>query len=94
MDENIILITDDDGNEVEFEILFTFDNEENGNSYVVYFDPKEDEPKAQASIYTDDGQLLPIETPEEWELVEEVFQAFISQDDEESENEYCDEDCH
>lgn len=92
MDENIIVITDDDGNEVEFEILFTFDNEENGNSYVVYFDPNEDEPKAQASIYTDDGQLLPIETPDEWELVEEVFQAFIAEDDEEeSKSEYCDD---
>ena len=94
MDENIIVITDDDGNEVEYEILFTFDNEENGNSYVVYFDPDEDEPKAQASIYTDDGQLLPIETPDEWELVEEVFQAFIAEDEEEAETEYCEEDCH
>jgi len=95
MDENIIVITDDDGNEVEFEILFTFDNEENGNSYVVYFDPNEDEPKAQASIYTDDGQLLPIETPDEWELVEEVFQAFIAEDDkDEYGSEYCDDNCH
>lgn len=85
MEENIIVITDDQGNEIEYEILFTFDNEENGNSYVVYFDPNEDEPSAQASIYTEDGRLLPIENPDEWELIEEVFASFVANDEEESE---------
>ncbi len=94
MDENIIVITDDNGQETEYEILFTFDNEENGNSYVVYFDPREDEPQAQASIYTDDGQLLAIEDPEEWEMIEEVFQSFVAQDEDDDETEYCEEDCH
>ena len=35
-------------------------------------------------------------TPEEWELVEEVFQSFVSEEDED-ETEYCegeDEDCN
>ena len=60
MDENTIVVTDELGNEVEYEILF------------------------------------PIETPEEWELVEEVFQSFVSEEDED-ETEYCegeDEDCN
>lgn len=87
MEENIIVITDEDGNEVEYEILFTFDNDENGHSYVVYFDPTEDEPSAQASIYTEDGQLLDIETPDEWELVEEVFQAFVAEEAEDDNDE-------
>lgn len=94
MDENIIVITDDNGQETEYEILFTFDNEENGNSYVVYFDPREEEPQAQASIYTDDGQLLAIEDPEEWEMIEEVFQSFVAQDEDGEETEYCEGDCH
>lgn len=85
MEENIIVITDDQGNEIEYEILFTFDNEENGNSYVVYFDPNEDEPSAQASIYAEDGRLLPIENPDEWELVEEVFASFVSNEEDEEE---------
>ena len=85
MEENIIVITDDQGNEIEYEILFTFDNEENGNSYVVYFDPNEDEPSAQASIFTEDGRLLPIENPDEWELVEEVFASFVSNEEDEEE---------
>ena len=29
MDENTIVVTDELGNEVEYEILFTFENEEN-----------------------------------------------------------------
>ena len=32
MDENTIVVTDELGNEVEYEILFTFENEENGTS--------------------------------------------------------------
>ena len=64
--------------------------------YVVYFDPEKDEPEAQAAIFDDEGGLFPIETPEEWELVEEVFQSFVSEEDED-ETEYCegeDEDCN
>ena len=75
MDENTIVVTDELGNEVEYEILFTFENEENGHQYV---------------------GLFPVETPEEWELVEEVFQSFVSEEDED-ETEYCegeDEDCN
>ena len=50
----------------------------------------------QAAIFDDEGGLFPIETPEEWELVEEVFQSFVSEEDED-ETEYCegeDEDCN
>ena len=81
MDENTIVVTDELGNEVEYEILFTFENEET---------------EAQAAIFDDEGGLFPIETPEEWELVEEVFQSFVSEEDED-ETEYCegeDEDCN
>ena len=45
MDENTIVVTDELGNEVEYEILFTFESEENGHQYVVYFDPEKDEPE-------------------------------------------------
>ena len=65
MDNNTIVVTDELGNEVEYEILFTFENEENGHKYVVYFDPEKDEPEAQAAIYDEEGGLFPIETPED-----------------------------
>lgn len=60
MDENTIVVTDELGNEVEYEILFTFENEENGHQYVVYFDPEKDEPEAQAAIFDDEGGLFPL----------------------------------
>ena len=37
MDENTIVVTDELGNEVEYEILFTFENEENGQHIDVHF---------------------------------------------------------
>ena len=94
MDNNTIVVTDELGNEVEYEILFTFENEENGHKYVVYFDPEKDEPEAQAAIYDEEGGLFPIATPEEWELVEEVFQSFVSDEDETEYSEEEDEDCN
>ena len=60
MDENTIVVTDELGNEVEYEILFTFENEENGHQYVVYFDPEKDEPEAQAAIFDDEGSSRPV----------------------------------
>ena len=38
--------------------------------------------KFYASIYDDDGKLLPIETDEEWEMVEEVLGAFSENEEE------------
>ena len=107
MDENTIVVTDELGNEVEYEILFTFDSDDYNKSYVVYYPAgaeHEDEDgnvDLHVSAYVpsnnnEGGELLPIETPEEWELVEEVFQSFVSEEDED-ETEYCegeDEDCN
>ena len=79
MDNNTIVVTDELGNEVEYEILFTFENEENGHKYVVYFDPEKDEPEAQAAIYDEEGG---------------VFQSFVSEEDETEYCEGEDEDCN
>lgn len=83
MEANKIQVIDDQGNEKEFEVLFTFNNEELGKQYVLYYDTTVEEPSVFASIYDDDGQLFPIESPEEWEMVEEVFQSFMAEDEEE-----------
>ena len=79
MEANKIQVIDDQGNEKEFEVLFTFNNEELGKQYVLYYDTTVEEPSVFASIYDDAGQLFPIETPEEWEMVEEVFQSFMAE---------------
>lgn len=88
MEANKIQVVDDQGNEIEFEVLFTFDSEENGKKYVLYYDPNQEETSVFASVYDDEGNLFEIESPEEWEMVEEVFQSFMA-DEEESEEETC-----
>lgn len=87
MDANKIQVTDEEGNELEFDVLFTFDSEDTGKKYVLYYDAGVEAPQVYSSIYDDEGRLFPIETPEEWDMIEEVFNSFISQDDEEDEEE-------
>lgn len=85
MEANKIQVIDDQGNEKEFEVLFTFNNDELNKQYVLYYDSTADEPSVFASIYDDEGRLYPIETPDEWEMVEEVFQSFMSENQDEHE---------
>ena len=82
MDTNQIVITDEQGNEHTLEVLFTFNSDETGKKYVLYFDPKEEQPTVFASSYDDNGQLFEVESLEEWEMIEEVFHSFVSQDEE------------
>lgn len=79
-----IFIQDKNGNEKEMEILFTF--EDNGKNFVLYYDPEDENAEVFASIYDDDNNLTGIENPEDWELVEKVFNQFM-EDQEQSEEE-------
>ena len=76
LESNSLFITDENGKEVEMEILFTFDDEGRGKKYVVFCNLKDDSGEVFASCYDDEGNLLPIETDEEWAMVEEVLGAF------------------
>ena len=80
MDVNKIQVIDDDGNELEFDVLFTFDSEDTGKKYVLYYDANDED--AHSSIYDDEGNLYPIETPDEWDMIEEVFNSFMAEDEE------------
>lgn len=79
MDANEILVTDDQGNEKKFTVLFTFNSEETGKKYVLYYDENEDEPDIFASIFDDEGRLFEIESPDEWDMIEEVFSSFMAE---------------
>ena len=81
LDSNSLYVTDENGNEKRMEILFTFDDESRNKRYVVFADPEGESDEVFASAYDDDGHLLPVETEEEWQMIEEVIGAF--QDDEE-----------
>ncbi|MCD8501433.1 MAG: DUF1292 domain-containing protein [Bacillaceae bacterium] len=89
-----IVIPDENGDEHLFEVLFTFDVDATGNSYMVLVDASEadndeEEMEVHAFRYEDkddeenDLALYPIETDEEWEIVEEMLNTFAESEDEE-----------
>ena len=90
--EKNITVVDDEGNEQLCEVLFTFDSEEFGKSYVLYYPVGQDEDddeeiEIHASAFMpkedgEDGELMPIETDEEWDLVEEMLNTFLDEEEE------------
>lgn len=82
MNENKLTFIDDNGEEVICTVLFTFNSEEFGKDYVIFYaDGEEDEVELMAASYTltEDGtikELTEIVNEDEWALIEEVLQEF------------------
>lgn len=76
---NTFTIFNENGESVECEILFTFDNAETRKSYMIYTDNSRDEEgniQVFASIYNperEDQILQPVETEEEWHTIETIL---------------------
>ena len=72
-------ITDSKGEVKEYEILFTFDSEENKKSYIVFTDNTTNDDGSiitYAATYDKDGaklELKDIETEKEWTLIENLL---------------------
>lgn len=72
-------VFDDQGKEVECEVLFTFESDETKKNYMVYTDNTVDEEgntKVYASVYNpdeDETRLMPIETDKEWQIIETIL---------------------
>ncbi|GEL06800.1 DUF1292 domain-containing protein [Salisediminibacterium halotolerans] len=92
-EEERIVIPDENGNEHLYEVLFTFDHPEiEDRSYIVVAaegdqeDDESEEVEVHAFIYTEDENdelsLFPIESDEEWEMVEELLRTFAAEEDE------------
>ncbi len=83
---NKLLVTDENGLEKEMEIMFTFDYNE--KSYVVYFDPNDtnQEVAVYASVYDSSGNLYPVESEEEWDVIDQMVESFTSDDEEEKDD--------
>lgn len=77
--KGVFTIINDQGQEIECEILFTFDSDETKKSYIVYTDNTLDESgntKVYASVYDPTGQtaeLMPVETEKEWLVIENIL---------------------
>lgn len=94
--DDTLIITDELGNELEAMIIMTFESEEFGKSYLVYQLKDDETGEYFAASFNpedgDEGNLNPIETDEEWDLVEEVLESFLEdQEEEEEEHEHKDE---
>lgn len=73
-------VFDDEGKEVECEVLFTFESEETKKNYMVYTDNTKDEEgnvKVYAAIYEpdkDETKLEPIVSDHEWAIIEKILE--------------------
>ena len=78
-DSGKIIVKDNEGKEIECDVLFTFDSEDTNKSYIVYTDNTKDELgniKVYANTFNEDeenGELGVIETEEEWATIEQIF---------------------
>ena len=88
MNEEKIIIIDENGQEVEMEVLFTFDSDQTEKQYVLYFNPASEDGEVFASAYTTDGELFPIEDEDEWDMINEVFETFMSQDNDDHDHDH------
>ena len=74
-----IVVKNSSGEEIECDILFTFDSEDTIKSYIVYTDNTKDELgniRVYANTFDEDdesGELGTIETDEEWATIEQIF---------------------
>ena len=70
---------DENGNEIIYDVLFTFENDENGKNYIVYTDNHKDDQgniEVYASIYDPDdpeSKLEAIKTEKEWKVIETIL---------------------
>ena len=82
MRKNAFSMLDENGNEIIYDVLFTFESEETNKNYIVYTDNKVDEVtgniEVYASIYDPNdpkSKLEAIETEKEWKVIETILET-------------------
>lgn len=84
-----ITIVDEEGNEDLYNVLFTFKSPDFNKSYILLYPAsasEDEEVDIQAFRLSDDddpsdpqgGDLLPIESDEEWDMVESMLNTFLN----------------
>lgn len=83
-------LKDEYGNETEYDVLLTFDNEETDKSYVVYTDHSQDEDgniQVFANSYVNGSTSLdPIETDREWDIIDKILETIQEEVKNQTEN--------
>ena len=74
-----MVVADGEGKEHLMQILFTYENEQRNAKYVFFYDTEDKEENVIVMRYVgelDSGELIPIEDDEEYDEVEEVYNAW------------------
>jgi len=80
-EKDTFVVKNDLGEEVVCHVLFTFDSDETGKSYIVYTDNSKDETgnvQVYASIYNPEdpnSKLEQIETEKEWKVIDTILKT-------------------
>lgn len=80
-EKNSFTLINDKGEEVEYDVLFTFQSEETNKDYIVYTDNTKDSEgniQVYASIYfpnEEETRLEAIETEKEWKIIETILKT-------------------
>ena len=81
MKKNSFSMIDENGNEIIYDVLFTFESDETKKNYIVYTDNKRDEKgniEVYASIYDPEdpkSKLEAITTDKEWKVIETILET-------------------
>lgn len=81
MKKNSFTMIDENGNEIVYDVLFTFESEETHKNYIVYTDNTKDAEgnvEVYASIYDPNdphSKLEVIETDKEWKVIETILET-------------------
>ena len=81
MKKNSFSMIDENGNEIVYDVLFTFESEETHKNYIVYTDNTKDAEgnvEVYASIYDPNdphSKLEAIETDKEWKVIETILET-------------------
>ena len=91
MEENSFTMKDENGKEIKYDVLFTFQMEETNKDYIVYTDnttDKEGNIQVYASVYrNEEGKmnLEAIETDNEWKTIETILKEVQNNNKEQTE---------
>ncbi len=84
MDDKKFTVVDDAGVELDYEVVLTFKNPDTEKSYVIYKLPGDENDEVFAAVYDEEnkngGNLQPIESDEEWDMLDEVLNSFLDEE--------------
>ncbi|MBS3972707.1 MAG: DUF1292 domain-containing protein [Erysipelotrichia bacterium] len=82
LEEGKFIVIDDADQEIEMTIIFTVQSTVTHRNIVCYTNEKDEDGQAFASYYDEEtGALEPVVLEEEWEFIQEVFDAFSEEEE-------------